>query len=91
MQASLKGERRTKRNGRNDFEYTWIGVEGVKKNGIIPLLKEAIREIPGGGLSVFGWDVIVGEAGPLIIECNTSPGVNDATAARIVNKVKELS
>ncbi len=91
VQASLKGRRRTKHNGRNDFEYTWIGVQGVKKNGIIPLLKEAIGEVPGASLSVFGWDVLVGEAGPLIIECNTSPGVNDATAARIVNKVRELA
>lgn len=91
VQASLKGRRRTKPNGRNDFEYTWTGLKGVQKNGIIPLLKKAIGEIPGGNLSVFGWDIIVSKDGPLIIEGNTSPGVNSATAARIVRKVRELA
>jgi hypothetical protein len=91
VQASRKGERRTALNGRNDFEYTWIGVEGIRQGGFIPLLKEAIGKVPGGGFSVFGWDVLHDGTRPYIIECNTSPGVNDATAARIINEVRRIA
>ena len=90
VQASRKGERRTRANGRNEFDYAWVGVEGIRQTGIIPILKEAIDIVPGGALSVFGWDIILSEDGPFIIECNTSPGVNDATAARIVKTVREI-
>ena len=90
VQASRKGERRTRHNGRNEFDYVWIGVEGIRTGGIIPLLKEAIEQVPGGELSVFGWDLLQTQDGPFILECNTSPGVNDATAARIVHKVRQL-
>ena len=91
VQASLKGERRTMLNGRNSFAYSWVGVEGVKNGGFIPLLKEAIRTVPGGQSSVLGWDVLslVGET-PCIIEVNTCPGVNSATAGRIISRVKGL-
>ena len=90
VQAARKGARRTKRNGRNDFEYTWIGVEGVKKGGFIPLLKEAVGQIPGGDMSIIGWDMLSSVDGPFIIEANTSPGVNEATANRIAVEVRNL-
>lgn len=74
-------------NGRHHFDYEWCGVKGVSRNGIIPLLHEAVALIPGGEQSVLGWDIIVGER-PYIIECNTSPGVNEPTARRIVDAME---
>jgi hypothetical protein len=90
VQASRKGERTVGANGRNQFAYEWVGIQGIRKSGIIPLLKEAIKLVPGGERSVLGWDIILAADKPYVIECNTSPGVNDATAARIVAAVKAL-
>ena len=72
------------------FEWSWVGVGGIKNNGLIPLVKKAVALIPNGDRSVVGWDCIVGEAGAYIIEGNTSPGVNDATARRIVEAIQRL-
>jgi len=78
-----------KHGSHSNFEWEWIGVEGVNKNGIIPFLKKAIEQVPNGGRTVFGWDVIHDGSQPYILECNTSPGVNEASALRIVNAIKE--
>ena len=88
VQASKKGAVRKKGNGRNDFEYAWVGVDGIRKGGFIPLLKEAVVCMPAWERTVIGWDVIHDGERPWIIEANTSPGVNDATARRIVDAVK---
>lgn len=88
VQASQKGERRTLRNERNNFDYTWIGVRGIGKDGFIPFIKEAIGQIPLGGQTVLGWDVLHDGDRPWIIEVNTSPGVNEATAHRIITAIK---
>ena len=73
-----------------NFDYKWVGVKGVRQNGIIPRLKDAVDRVPGGEFSIFGWDVIVGPSGIHILECNTSPGVNDFTAQRIVNQIERI-
>ncbi len=70
------------KEGHDNWE--WCGLQGIRKNGIIPLLKEAIETIPYGDRSLIGWDIIVNEERPYIIEANTSAGVNAPTAARIV-------
>lgn len=70
-------------NGRHYFDYEWCGVNGIRNNGAIPLLKRAVEMVPGYVHSVLGWDIIVDDR-PYIIECNTSPGINEATARRIV-------
>ena len=75
------------------FEFFWVGVQGISQNGIIPMLKEAIQSLPESldwQHSVLGWDIIVGPNGPVILECNTSAGVNYATALRIVQKAVSL-
>jgi len=88
VQASKKIERRTTIGGRNDFTYSWVGVEGVRQRGFIPAVKEAVAAVPDFEQTVFGWDVIHDGERPYIIECNTSPGVNEATAGRIVEAVR---
>jgi hypothetical protein len=71
------------------FEWSWVGVRGVSSNGIIPAVKNAITKIPFGERTVLGWDIIVRDRNqPFIIEINTSPGVNDATAQRIVSQIE---
>lgn len=74
-----------------DFEWTWVGVQGVKNNGIIPLVKRAVSLVPNGEHTIFGWDVIVGLEGPVILEANSSPGVNDPTARRIVDQIRKVN
>ena len=87
IQAYRK-DHRTETNRGLMFQWNWIGVGGIKKNGLIPLVKKAAAALPHGDRSVVGWDCIVGEAGAYIIEGNSSPGVNDATAQRIVNAIE---
>lgn len=86
VQASLK--HRTERFGIPVFDYEWIGVEGVRKNGIIPHIKEVVERIPGGEQSILGFDIIHDGTRPWTIEINTSPGVNEHTARRIVNALE---
>src|SRR3990167_8266829 len=45
--------------------------------------------IPNFERTVLGWDIIVGDK-PYTIEINTSPGVNELTAARIVRAIRGL-
>lgn len=73
-----------------EFSWEWIGVEGIRKGGFIPLVKEAVRAVPNYSQTVFGWDIIHNGKRPWIIECNTSPGVNEATAGRIVRAIEEF-
>lgn len=75
-------------NGKHNFDYEWCGVDGIRSNGIIPYLKSAIEAVPGGSMAVLGWDIIVADR-CYIIECNTSPGVNEPTAKRIVSQMEK--
>lgn len=69
------------------FDWRWVGLDGIRRNGIIPLVKKAMEQIPHGAYSVFGWDIMHSNHGPFVLEINTSPGVNPATAERIVNAI----
>lgn len=73
-----------------DFYYSWVGVNGVKSDGFIPLIKSALEQIPDYNHSIFGVDVIHDGNRPWIIEINTSPGVNGFTANRIVKQVERI-
>ena len=72
-----------------NFDWSWCGVAGIKQTGIISLIKEAVERIPYHSTTVFGWDVIVGDS-PFVIEINTCPGVNEATARRIVQQIERI-
>lgn len=71
-----------------DFVWNWVGVDGIKRSGIIPLVKRAMEEVPFSRHTVFGWDILVCSRGPRVLEINTSPGVNTATAKRIVEQIQ---
>ncbi len=71
------------------FNYEWIGVNAIKSDGFIPLIKNAVERIKGFDRAVIGWDVIHDGSRPFLLEANTSPGVNEATAGRIIAAMKE--
>ena len=71
-----------------EFDYEWVGVQGISNNHIIPTLKQALKLIPDSDLSVFGWDIIVNENELWVLEINTSPGVNEPTALRVTDAIK---
>lgn len=75
-------------NGRHSFDWSWVGVDGIRNNGIIPHIKRAVENIPIYARSVLGWDIIVGDGGVYTLEINTSPGVNTNTAERIVRAMQ---
>lgn len=89
VQAFRKDDLEWDSEGRHHFNWKWVGVNGISNSGIIPLLKEAVGLVPNGARTVLGWDIILADR-PWIIECNTSMGVNQATAQRIV-KAMEVS
>jgi hypothetical protein len=91
VQASRKDDSYVDtRTGRRRFNYTWVGVEGIRRGGFIPTIKAATHAIPNGERTIIGWDVIYDGEKPWIIEANTSPGVNEATAARISSAIRGL-
>lgn len=83
----VQAHRKTRDDSKRGFLWEWVGVQGIRKGGIIPLVKRAVEAVPDGDFTVIGWDLIVGEDRPYIIEANSSPGVNDATAERIVRAI----
>lgn len=83
----VQAHRKTRDDSKRGFLWEWVGVQGIRKGGIIPLVKKAVEAVPDGDFTVIGWDLIVGEDRPYIIEANSSPGVNDATAERIVSAI----
>ncbi len=74
------------------FDWYWVGIDGIRTNGIIPHVKSAITNIPNWEHTVLGWDIIVDNNSNDVftIEINTSPGTNDHTAQRIINQVRRV-
>lgn len=85
----VQAHRKEQLEGVGNFDWNWCGVDGVRTNGIIPTIKDAVTSIPDWQYTVFGWDVIVADR-PYVIEINTSPGVNEATAKRIVDQIERI-
>ena len=68
-------------------EYHWLPKDDLP-NGLRPLVKNATKDIPG--FNVIAWDTIMStDHKPFILEGNTSPGVNQATAQRILTDMSK--
>lgn len=67
-----------------DREYEWVGLQGTP-----PEVKSTVRRAVGqlNGYNVVGWDVVDTPDGVFIFEGNSCPGVNNATAERIVKEI----
>jgi hypothetical protein len=87
VQVHTKGNRDSNGN-RNKFDYTWVGLDAIRTGGFIPLIKESVRSIPSWSNSVLAWDIIHDGERPYVIEINTSPGMNQATASRIYRSME---
>ncbi len=85
VQASLK----ERVNVISSFNWKWVGIDGIRNTGIIPQIKSAVNNIPNWEFTVFGWDIMVDDK-PHILEINTSPGVNDASARRIIQQIERV-
>ncbi|NIR92684.1 MAG: hypothetical protein GWO08_03150 [Gammaproteobacteria bacterium] len=73
------------------FVWEWVGVQALKGTGILPTVKKALKQLPFYERSVLGWDVIHTPDRTHVLEVNTSPGVNAATAKRIVKVIMEVT
>ena len=74
----------------SDRRYSWLGV----KRAPVPvkeIAREATRRLDGR--NIIGWDIIMGEAvnSTYILEGNSCPGVNEATARRIMNHIEGIT
>jgi hypothetical protein len=81
----------TKRSGANgEREYEWIGVSACPP-GIKYVAREAAALLDDDK-TIIGWDIIVDEFDDrvFILEGNACPGVNEATAGRILDAVEGI-
>lgn len=67
-----------------DRKYEWIGVKNAPK-GVKGLARECAKSLPG--YNVIGWDIISNPGGVYLLEGNTCPGVNNATAQRVLDEI----
>ena len=70
--------------------YKWIGVQAAPVS-VKEIAREATRRLDGR--NIIGWDVISGDTpnSTYILEGNSCPGVNQATAQRIVNMIEGVT
>ncbi len=93
VQASLKEKKNENiANDIGNFNWYWIGVDGIRNSGIIPHIKSAITNIPFWPYTVFGWDIIRDSVSGMVytIEINTSPGVNEHSVQRIMKQIERI-
>lgn len=79
-----------KTGGQTDREYEWVGLTDTPIE-VKRLARRAAKRLPG--LNVVGWDLVFPDMAdeselPLIFEGNSCPGVNYATAQRIVEEIR---
>jgi hypothetical protein len=73
------------RYGENgDRTYEWVGVKAAPQ-AIKDLAREGARRL--SGRNIVGWDLILDDDRPYILEGNTSPGVNERTVDRILGLI----
>lgn len=83
----VQGMARYGQNG--ERRYEWVGVGGLPTE-----LKESCRRASRvlGSRTIVGWDGIVHDSGQsFILEGNACPGVNEATAGRILDAVEGVT
>lgn len=89
VQSSLRtDEQLVDGHARVDRTYEWVGVQALPSH-LKRMVKEAAALIPGN--NVIGWDVYDSPSGHGIFEGNTCPGMNEATANRIVDAMEGVS
>jgi hypothetical protein len=77
------------RHGENgDRSYEWVGVNSTP-TFLRDLVKTGVDRIASAETNtVLAWDVITDGNNAFILEANTCPGMNVATATRIVNQIR---
>ena len=66
--------------------YEWVGVTDAPR-AVKQVAKDAARKLEGR--NIIGWDIILEhDAKAYVLEGNSCPGMNEATANRILNKVR---
>lgn len=83
----VQGMERHGENGQR--EYRWVGVNGLPSS-IKRRVKQCNELLDGD--NIIGWDGIVHDSGDaFVFEGNSCPGVNSATAGRILDAVEGIS
>lgn len=78
LRTGLNGNRR----------YEWVGVTNARP-AVKGIARDAARML-GSEKTIIGWDVMDTEMGAYILEGNSCPGVNEATANRILNEIEGI-
>jgi hypothetical protein len=77
------------RHGDNgDRSYEWVGVTAAPR-AVKQVAKDAARKLEGR--NVIGWDIILENDKAYVLEGNSCPGMNDATAKRILDWMRGRS
>ena len=78
------------RSGENgNRSYQWVGVRAAPQS-CKNIARSAVSLLQGD--NVIGWDIIVHDSGDgYVLEGNSCPGVNEATASRILDAVHGVS
>ena len=69
----------------NDRSYEWVGVTDSPR-AVKQAAKNAARKLEGR--NVIGWDIILDNEKAYILEGNSCPGMNEATAKRILDRMR---
>ena len=88
VQASRRTDARLTDGGmdaRVQRSYEWVGVQGLPSN-LKTIAKAAASTLDGD--NVIGWDMYTSPSGDGIFEGNTCPGMNEATAGRILDAIE---
>ncbi len=66
-------------------DYKWVGLQGTPPD-VKELAREAARRLAGP--TVVGWDLVKSGDNVYLFEGNSCPGVNEASAKRIVTEIR---
>ena len=80
----------SERHGVNgNRRYQWVGVRNAP-SAVKAIARDAANALSGD--NIIGWDILLHDSGDAyLLEGNSCPGVNEATAARIIAEVNGVS